>query len=264
MRLLHGQLFAPLRDQLIEQRDTVAHRAPRETRQQRQASWVDSDLLLIDDHRQPRRDRSRLDPTEVEPLAAGGDRQRDFVRFGRRQHKDDVWRRLLERLQQGVEGLRRQHVRLIDDVDLDLQNGRQILHPFPQVTDFVDAAVGGGIDLDQVDGRAASDLDAVRADAARLRALEVQTVDRLGQDPGGRRLPGASYAGEEIGMRHAALLHRVLQRLGNRILPDQLAKFLGAVLVVKGLVGHAARKFYGPAEPPARLVYTAAPTPIAA
>src|SRR5207253_9556489 len=63
--------------------------APRETRQQRQASWVDSDLLLIDDHRQPRRDRSRLDPTEVEPLAAGGDRQRDFVRFGRRQHKDE-------------------------------------------------------------------------------------------------------------------------------------------------------------------------------
>ena len=160
------------------------------------------------------------------------------MRFGRRQYKDDMRRRLFQGLQQGVERLGRQHVRFIDDVHLDLQHRRQILHPLAQVSDLVDAAVGGGIDLDQVDRRAASDLDAVRADTARLRALQVQTVDRLCQDPGGRRLPGAAHAGEEIGMRHPALPHRVLERLGNRILPDQLAKFLGAVLEVKGLVGH--------------------------
>src|ERR1700694_5744425 len=47
-------------------------------------------------------------------------------------------------------------------------------------------------------------------------------------------------------MGYAALLHRVLQGLGNRILPDQVAKRLRPVLEVKGLVRHRLpRQFYG-------------------
>jgi hypothetical protein len=37
---------------------------------------------------------------------------------------------------------------------------------------------------------------------------------------------------------HAPLLDGIPKRLGNRILPDQVAKLLGPVLEVKGLVRH--------------------------
>jgi hypothetical protein len=43
---------------------------------------------------------------------------RDLVRLGRREDELHVRRRLLERLQQRVEGLRGEHVHLVDDVDL--------------------------------------------------------------------------------------------------------------------------------------------------
>src|SRR5260370_432654 len=157
-------------------------------------------------------------------------------------------RRLLERLQQGIEGFRGQHVRLVDDVHLDLQRRRQILHPLAQIPDLIDTAVRRRIDLDQVDGRARCNFDAVRANAARLGALAVQTIDRFRQDPGGRCLPRSANAREEIRVRDAPLLDGIPQSLGNSILPDQVAQRLGPVLEVKGLVRHQLpRQFYEPA-----------------
>src|SRR5205807_10329286 len=52
------------------------------------------------------------------------------------------------------ERLRRQHVRLIDDVDLAPAERRREVDLLPQVPDLVDAPVGGGVDLDQVERRA--------------------------------------------------------------------------------------------------------------
>src|SRR5438132_1683437 len=98
-------------------------------------------------------------------------------------------------------------------------------------------------------GRAAPDLDTVRAHPAGLGALSVQAVDRLGQDAGGRRLPGSAYSRKQVGVGDTALFDRVLQGLGNRILPNQVAKRLRPVLEVKGLVRHRLpRQFYGPAS----------------
>ena len=58
------------------------------------------------------------DAGEVEALAARQDGDRDLVRLGRREDELHVRRRLLQRLEQGVERLRRQHVNFVDDVDL--------------------------------------------------------------------------------------------------------------------------------------------------
>src|SRR5438445_2503156 len=156
--------------------------------------------------------------------------------------------RFLQRLQQRVESLGRQHVRLVDDVNLGLEHRRQILDALSQIADLVDAAVGGRIDLDQVDGGTARDFDAVGADATGLRALPVQAVDRLRQDSGGRRFPSSANPRKQVGVGNAPLYYGVLQGLGNRILPDQVAKRLRPVLEVKGLVRHRLpRQFYGAA-----------------
>ena len=69
-------------------------------------------------------------------------------------------RRLLQGLQQGVEGLLGEHVHFIDDIDLVLALGRQILDLLPQVPDLVDAPVGGAVDFQDVQGGAVGDLPA--------------------------------------------------------------------------------------------------------
>ena len=66
-------------------------------------------------------------------------------------------RRLFERLQQGVERLRREHVDFVDDVDLVACPAGPKLHVLPQFADLVDAAVAGAVDLQHVDVLAGGD-----------------------------------------------------------------------------------------------------------
>ena len=60
------------------------------------------------------------DAMEIETLAAREDGLQNLLRVGGAQHKDHVCRRLLERLEQRVERRRREHVDLVDDIDLVL------------------------------------------------------------------------------------------------------------------------------------------------
>src|SRR6266540_4618004 len=89
--------------------------------------------------------------SEVEALAAGYNRRWDLVRLGRREHEDGVRRRLFEGLQESVPGRPGQLVRLVDDVHPKSAFAGSILDFLAQVTDIVDAPVGGRVDLDQVE-----------------------------------------------------------------------------------------------------------------
>ena len=74
-----------------------------------------------------------------------------LVRLGGGEDEDQEVRRLLDQLEQGVEALRGDHVRLVDDVDLVAVADRREERPLAQVTGVVDAAVAGRVDLDDVD-----------------------------------------------------------------------------------------------------------------
>ena len=65
-----------------------------------------------------RQHRLRLDPPQVEPLAARQHRHRHLADLGGGEDELHVRRRLLQRLQQRVERRGAQHVHLVDDVDL--------------------------------------------------------------------------------------------------------------------------------------------------
>ena len=94
--------------------------------------------------------------------------------LGRREDELHVLRRLLDQLEQGVEALRRDHVRLVDDVDLVARRRRREERPLAQVAGVVDATVAGRVDLD--------DVDAARA-AAREVAAALALTARVGVGP---------------------------------------------------------------------------------
>ena len=129
---------------------------------------LERDALGQGDLREMRGQILERQPAEVEPLAAADDRGRHLVRLGGGQHEPHARRRLLEELQQRVERLAGQALRLVDDVDLLAalhRRGRRLL---AQVARVVDAAVGRGVDLDDVEVRPVADRDALLARAARL------------------------------------------------------------------------------------------------
>ena len=176
-------------------------------------------------------------PAEVEALAAREDGGRHLVRLGGGQDEDGVHRRLLQGLEQRVEGLGGEHVHLVDDVDLHAAFHRGEVHLVAQVADVVDAAVGGGVHLDDVHGAAPADGLAVRAGAVGVGgglALAGVAVEGHGQDLGGGGLARAARTGEEIGVAHPVLVDGVDERAGDVLLPDDVLEAGRPVLAVEG------------------------------
>ncbi len=79
-----------------------------------------------------------VDPLEVETLTARQDRHRDLADLGRREDEFGMLRRFLERLQQGVEGRGREHVDLVDDIDLVARRDRGIADALKNLPDIAD------------------------------------------------------------------------------------------------------------------------------
>ena len=199
----------------------------------------DADRFLFGDPGEVPLQRLQGDATKIKALAATQDRRQHPLRVGGGQHEHDPRRRFLEGLEQGVEGGGREHVALVDHVDLPtgLHGGKA--RAFDQLANVVDPGVGGGVDLDHIQGRAGGDRGAQLAAAAGLGGGPVggQAVQRPGQDPGARGLAGAAGAAEQIGGGDATRAQGVAQGGGDRLLPHQLVKALGPVFVMQGLVG---------------------------
>jgi len=68
--------------------------------------------------------------------------------------------RFLQRLEQRVERRLREHVSLVDDVNLERPQRRGKVHLLAQVADLVDAPVRSRVDLDEVERRARCRLQA--------------------------------------------------------------------------------------------------------
>ncbi len=116
--LRSDRLLAGVRDELLERAERVAEAARRVTSDQRDGSGFDRDLLLGGDAREHPRHLLDRRAAEVKPVAAIDDRRQHFLGFSRGEHEDRPRRRLLQGLQERVPGLLREHVRLVEDVDL--------------------------------------------------------------------------------------------------------------------------------------------------
>ena len=167
-------------------------------------------------------DRQRA---ESEALAARDDRGRDLVQLGRGQDEPRVRRRLLESLQQGVEGLVGQHVDFVDDGDPEPVALRRVADRLDQLPGVLDLPVGGAVHLVDVERLAPlQDLAAGRAFAAGLHGRPLLAVQGPGEHPRRRGLPDAPGAGQQVGGRHAAFGDRVGESPGDGLLADQVVE----------------------------------------
>ena len=105
-------------DRLIDQRERIARRALGRAGDGRKRLGVGLHAFGSADAAQMRHELVGLDPAQVEALAARQDGDRDLADLGGGEDELRVRRRLLQRLQEGVERLLREHVDLVDDVDL--------------------------------------------------------------------------------------------------------------------------------------------------
>ena len=181
------------------------------------------------------------EPTEVEALRPADDRGRHLERFGGGQHEPHAGRRFLEDLQQGVERLAGEPLRLVDDVDLLAalhRRGGRLLAQFARV---LHPAVAGGVDLDDVEVRAFTDRDALGTHAARLGRGPLLAVDHLGQDASGGGLTRPPGPAEQERVVQAPLADGAGQRADHVVLPQDLLGGLRPVPPVQGLVLYLVR-----------------------
>ena len=198
---------------------------------------------------------------EVEPLAPPDDRGRHLVRLGGGEHEPHARRGFLEDLQQRVECLARQALRLVDDVDLLATLHRRRRRLLAKLARVFDAAVAGGVDLDDVEVGAVAYRDALRARAARLGRRPLLAVDHLRQDASGRRLARATRPAEQERVVQAALTDRAGERTHDVVLPEHLGGRLRPVPAGTG-PGAASRPPRA-SYPPRRPFPAGAPAPSA-
>ena len=206
-------------------------------------------------------ERVGREEVELQVLGAAPDRVADPLRVGRGEHEHDVWRRLLERLQQRRLGGPREHVDLVEDVDA-MPPGSAERRLLDEVTDRVDPAVAGGVELVHVVADAALDGETRLALAARLAVDRSLAVEHLGEDARRRGLARATRPGEQVRLAFAAARDRVAKGAHDMVLPLELAEATWPVAAVQRLGGHRGRAYPGgvsalgpaPADPSGALV----------
>ena len=195
-------------DGAVEDRQRVAHRAFRGARDQHQRRGIGLGIFLRDDAGEMLGKLFDLDALQVEALAARQHGHRHFARLGGGEDELHMLRRLFQSLEQAVEGLLRQHVHLVDDVDLVARGVRLVVGAVDQVADVVDAGMGGCVHLDHVEMPALQDGAAMLAlldhvEGRRAVAARRRIIQRARDQPRGRGLADAAHAGQHIGLGDA-------------------------------------------------------------
>ena len=223
-------------DGLVHDAEGVAHAAVAGFGEERQGGFVGVDAFVGGDGAELAEDVDELDGVEGEVLAARADGLGDVFGLGGGHHEDDVVGGLLEGLEEGVEGGVGDLMGLVQDVDLVAVTGWGVSGGVAELADLVDAAVGGGVDLDDVGGVAGADLEAGVADLTRLGggaefgADGVAAVEGGGEDAGDGGFADAAMAGEDVAVGDALLGERVHEGDGDVVLSDDIGEALGAVL----------------------------------
>src|SRR5579872_2147165 len=165
---LRRDLAGGRRNRLIEDGESIAHRAIARFREERKSILIGFDFFPRHQITKLANDVIELHRTKTEVLATRADRLRNVLGLRGGEHEDDVIRRLLQRLEQRVERGVGNLVGFVENVNLETIARGTVASSLAQLADFVDAAVGGGVDLDDVYGIAGTNFGAGFADATGL------------------------------------------------------------------------------------------------
>ncbi|MGX1270974.1 hypothetical protein RKD18_004168 [Streptomyces phaeoluteigriseus] len=233
--------LARAREELVHDGHGVTHGAGAGAHDERQDSLLDRDVLLLAHLAEVLPQRARRHEPEGVVVGPGPDGADDLLGLGGGEDELQVLRRLLDDLEQRVETGRRDHVGLVDDVDLVTAARRPEEGLFPQVTGVVHTTVRSGVDLDDVDGTRAGARQvltglALPAGGGGGALLAVQAA---GQDARAGRLATSAGTAEQVRVIDPVVPQRLLQRVGDMLLPDDLGERLRAIAAVQRERRHA-------------------------
>ena len=111
-------------------------------------------------------------------MRARANGRKDLVGLGRGEDEAHVLGWLFHQLQQGIEACRRNHVSLVDDVDLVARRSRREHRAFAEITSVVDTTMTSSVELDDIDGTGAigRKIKAALAFTARIRGRALLAV----------------------------------------------------------------------------------------
>jgi hypothetical protein len=221
-RFVH--LAAAEGDQLVEQRQRITHAAVGGLRHEADAAGLGRNLFGLEHLAEVFADQRHRQALEIELQAARQHGDRQLLRIGGRQQELHVRGRFLERLQQRVERVRRQHVHFVDEVDLVAAARGRVLHVLEQLARVVDLGARRGVDFDEVDEAALVDFLARGAHAARRGGDAGLAVEALGEDARDGGLADAARTREQERVMHAPLGQCITQRDPNVFLADEFGE----------------------------------------
>ena len=219
---------------LLERRGGITHAAGGLRGDELECLGLVFEALALADTLEIAHDLLDGEATEVEALTAGLDGLGNLMRIGRAQHEDDVLGRLFERLEQRVERRRRQHMHLVDDIDLETAARRGKPHASDDLlAHVVDTRATRSVKLEDIGVRTLGNLEALRAGAIGLSVLGRLAQKRLGEQACRRGLARSARPAEQVRMGDCALRDGVDERLLDMLLPDDVGKHLGTILAVQ-------------------------------
>ena len=239
--LIGGGFARAMGNRLIQKRHRIAHRAFGGAGDQRQRIRRDLRAFGLSHPFKMRDHHLGFDPAQVEALAAAENGHRHFANLGRGEDEFHMRGRLFERLEQRVEGAGREHMHLVDDIDLVARRSRPVMYAFDDLADVAHAGARGRVHLHHIDMAAFGDGQTMFALQARLGrglaiAVGTNAVQPLGDDPRRGRFAGAPDAGHDEGLSDARGGKGVFQRAHHCLLPDQIGKGGGAVFAGEDLI----------------------------
>ncbi len=173
---------------------------------------------------------------EAELLAAGSNGGGDLVGLCGAENEDDPFGRFFEGLEEGVEGFGGDLVGFVDDKDFVLVASGAVADVLAEFAHFVDAAIGGGVDFDDVRGVTGGDLGAGGALHAGGGSGSFFAIEAAGEDAGDSGFSCAALAGEDVAVGDTALGDGVAEGGADVLLSDEFGERLGTVLAGDNLI----------------------------
>ncbi len=216
---------AAMRDRLVEKRQRVAHRTLRDPGDNGQGFTLGGHTFQPTDFLEMRDHGGGVNSLQIEADAARPHRDRNLLDLGGREQELDVLGGFLQRLQKTVEGLLREHVHFVDNIDLGSRRDRPVAGVLDNLAHVVDTGVRGRVHLDYVDVTGIHNRLAVDAKHRHIQGRLVDParhgiVEGASQDAGGGCLARSPDAGEDIGLMDALQAKSVGECADDWLLAD--------------------------------------------
>src|SRR5690606_28222608 len=215
-----GQIPIRKTDDLVEHGQGIAQTTISYLRNHVKFIFFIGHPLFIGNMRQMSGHILHLDPIEIKDLTTRYYCRQNLVLFGCRKDENSIRRWLLQRFQKSIEGLLREHMHLIDNINLVPTRLWRNSHLLNQSTDILDGIVGGRIKFVNTERGPVLKGNTAIACSTRLNlAGNLLTIDCLCQNTCTSRLTYPPRSTKQKSLCQLIVLNRIFEGVGNMLLP---------------------------------------------